>query len=118
MAKILIIDDDWMIRKLIVQMLSSAGHTTFEAPQGSIGLSLFRLERPSLVITDMVMPDMEGFETMRKLRREAPDLRIIAISGCADAYLTMAQKLGANRVLAKPFHPRQLIAAVDDLLSE
>jgi len=120
MAQILIIDDDLMIRRLVVRTLMSAGHLVVEATDGEEGLELFRSYRPAVVITDILMPGLEGISTIRELRRAFSDIVIIAISGGGQTfdmnYLDFARKLGADAVLPKPFRPAELIALVRSLL--
>ena len=72
MAEILVIDDDRQLRRLLSRVLKGAGHTVQEANDGKEGIALFHRTRPALVITDIVMPDTEGIETIQELRREAP----------------------------------------------
>jgi DNA-binding response OmpR family regulator len=117
MAKILIIDDDTTMRTLIGRMLSDGGHDVLEAPDGALGLELLQRDGPSLVITDLLMPGKEGFETIRDLKGRAPKVPIIAISGRGVDYLSMARKLGADQTLAKPFKAGDLLAAVETLLA-
>ena len=118
MASILIIDDDDLLREILVTTLTHAGHTVYQAPDGRQGCDLFHASPTDLVITDIIMPGQEGIETMLKLRRMRPGLPIIAMSGGlthSEFYLDMAAKLGATRILAKPFTPAELqtlIAAV------
>ncbi len=103
---ILIIDDDPQFRRLLVRILKGAGYTVSKAINGRDGLDLFRLMRPALVITDIVMPDMEGIEMIREMRAEASTLPILAISGEGPPlYLRAAVKLGASAALPKPSVP-------------
>ncbi|HEY1507287.1 MAG TPA: response regulator [Stellaceae bacterium] len=119
---ILIIDDEPMIRHLAARILDRAGYRTVSAANGVQGLSCFRRERPALVITDLIMPEREGIETIRHLRREGRDIPIIAISGgtltgTAD-FLVMAQELGATAILRKPFEPIELLLLVERCLGD
>ena len=117
MADILIIDDDRQMRRLLTRILTGAGHTVREAENGRDGVAEFQRQRAVLVISDIVMPDMEGIETILALRRDQADLPIIAISGGSDPlYLNVAGKLGAAATLEKPFTPDQLLALVGGLL--
>src|ERR1700733_14793564 len=98
MAKILIIDDDAQIRRMLERALTGVGYEVVEAKDGDDGLKAFAKHRPELVVTDIVMPDREGLETIRELRRLAPHLPVIAISGSvpgagAPLYLDFAGKL-------------------------
>jgi CheY-like chemotaxis protein len=118
MTDILVIDDDEQVRRVIVRILAAAGHVVREAADGRAGLRLFRAMRPRLVITDLVMPEQEGIETIRTMSREAPEIPILAISGAAGPlYLPMATSLGATATLAKPFGADELLAIVAGLLS-
>ncbi len=119
-GKILVVDDEEQMRSIIRQMLESAGYDVMEAPDGKVALWLFK-ERPAdLIITDIIVPEKEGLETIMELKRELPDVKIIAISGGgqgdAGQYLDMAKKMGANSTLAKPFEKEELLKAVKDLL--
>ena len=119
MAEILIIDDEPAIRELLIRVLHKAGHTGYEAGSGDEGIELFHQVHPALVITDIVMPDMEGIELIRELRREAPTLQILAISGGGPpVFLRAATALGATAALEKPFGADQLLPVVEDLLEK
>lgn len=117
MAEILIIDDEAQMRRLLVRILNGASHTVHEATNGQKGIELFGRVRPALVITDIVMPDMEGIELIRELHRTAPTTPILAISGSHHTvYLRAATALGATAALEKPFSTDDLLAAVGRLL--
>ncbi len=118
MAKILVIDDEPQVRRAICQMLVRGGHEVLEATDGVDGLAVARAERPDAVITDIMMPNKEGIETIRDLRRDDPDLPILVISGNSGSalYLQMATLLGAHAALQKPFRSAELLAAIDQLL--
>jgi two-component system, chemotaxis family, chemotaxis protein CheY len=121
MAKILVIDDDVMVRHTISKILRHGGHEVVLAEDGVRGMVAFRKERPDLVITDIIMPEQEGIATISQIRRETHDAKIIAVSGGgrignAD-FLAMARKLGANDILAKPFLPEELLSRVKTCLA-
>jgi len=120
MALILVIDDSEVMRALVRRMLERDDHSVIEAQDGEVGLYLFTSCAPDLVVTDLIMPNKEGIETIKEMRRMRPDARIIAMSGSIDVtgglYLRVASKLGADEVLEKPFQPAQLLRAVDRLL--
>lgn len=121
MARILIIEDDDLLRGLLVQTLTEAGHTVFQASDGRQGCDLFLTTSADLVLTDIIMPGQEGIETILKLRHQRPSVAIIAMSGGATHsrfYLDIAAKLGAHRVLAKPFLPADLMKLIDEVLAE
>jgi DNA-binding response OmpR family regulator len=99
--------------------MEAAGHTVLEASNGAAGLKRFREDDPDLVITDIIMPEREGVETIMALRKESPGTPIIACSGGGGGgvdYLEIALKLGAQRVFPKPFSLNAIVAAVDELL--
>lgn len=119
MARILVIDDDARIRLLLRRVLEKDGHQVEEAGDGASGCDRQRAGGFDLIVTDIVMPDQEGVETIRVLKREFPKLPIIAISGGGGQgidYLAMAKKMGADLVLAKPFGNHDVSAAVAELL--
>lgn len=120
MAQILVIDDEEMLRRTLRALLERAGHTVVEAEDGNQGLAQFKVQQPDLVLTDIIMPNREGVETIGEMRRQAPHLPIIAMSGGGsrggDLFLTLAEKLGASATLAKPIRQAELIAAVDAAL--
>ena len=120
MARILLIDDDEPVRTTLRLTLEHFGHTVIEARDGTEGLALFQHANADLVITDIVMPEKEGFEVLRELRRTHTPVKIIAISGAGRdsgvAYLQTARLMGAAKVLAKPFSADVLMAAINELL--
>jgi CheY-like chemotaxis protein len=122
MARILIIDDEDELRSMLRRMLEQAGHEVTEAVNGAEGIKLYERDRPDLIITDIIMPEKEGVETIIALRQADPNLPIIAISGGgrleATDFLTMAKKLGARHTLSKPFRRDQLLEAVGECLAE
>jgi CheY-like chemotaxis protein len=120
MAQILIIDDDELFRSMLGATLVQFGHSVLEAGNGAEGLDLFRRTKPDLIITDLVMPKMEGFEVLIYFRKHHPRAKIIVMSGGVRGqtvdFLEMATRLGASGVLAKPFSTDVLIKAIDALL--
>jgi DNA-binding NtrC family response regulator len=122
MARILIIDDDEQMRLMLQQMLTRAGHRVDPAANGLEGLALYRSHPADLIITDLIMPEKEGLETIIEFRREFPLAKIIAISGGGRVgsmdFLPLARRLGAARTLAKPFEREQLVEAVEEVLSQ
>jgi CheY-like chemotaxis protein len=119
MARILIIDDDDLLRGVLAQALIHGGHEVVQAADGQQGVELSRVNAVDLVITDLIMPVQEGVETIVTLRREKPNLPVIAMSGGlphSQLYLEIAGKVGARRVLAKPFKPAELLSAVAEVL--
>ena len=122
MARILIIDDDVKFLKMLRQMLERAGHEVVEAPNGEVGVKLFREERTELIITDIFMPEKEGIEIIRELKREFPTVKIIAISGGGRKgnfhYLETAEALGADRSFTKPFERQEMLDAIQELVGQ
>lgn len=118
MESILLIDDDEALREALRLALERAGYSVVVARDGREGLRLFRRLPPDLVITDIVMEGQEGIETIQALRREAPGVKIIAMSGggsrpgSGGSYLDAARLLGAQQTLEKPFEIQHLLTAV------
>lgn len=118
MAKILIIDDVEVARNTMKRMLERKGHTILEAENGKKGIKIVEQEDLNLVITDIIMPDMEGIETIRKLVKMKPGLPIIAVTASTDSpYLQMALKFGAVCGLFKPFKQAELLNVVEKALN-
>jgi DNA-binding response OmpR family regulator len=117
MARILLIEDDSDLRLAVRTMLTQAGHDVTEAADGARGLEQFRADHFDLVVTDIIMPDKEGIQTIREIRELDPGARILAISGGTQVYLTMARHLGACGALAKPFRRAELVEMVARCLS-
>jgi len=117
-VEILVVDDDPQMRRLVAGILKGAGHTVHEATNGEEGIKLFVRVHPVLVITDLVMPGMEGIEMIQQLRRDFPAIPILAISGGSHhaVYLRAANALGATAVLEKPFSPDEFLSVVAELL--
>lgn len=122
MAHILVIDDDTMICDLLRRTLERAGYRVTEAHDGQMALNAHKANPADLVITDMIMPGMEGIQTIMEFRRLNPALKIIAMSGGGmgkgSDYLTMARKFGAFHTLAKPFTIEKVTKLVGEVLGE
>jgi len=116
---ILIVDDEPDVRRSLRKRLEKVGHCVVEAADGRAAAEQARTTPPDLVITDIIMPDTDGIETIATLRQNAPHLRILAISGGGRTgrtdFLQYARKLGADDILAKPFSSDTLHAKVDAL---
>lgn len=121
MKRILIIDDDYNMRETIQEILSGDNYDINLASDGKEGISLHKIRPYDLIITDIIMPDMDGIEVIIELKRNHPDTKIIAISGggyyFADDYLETARALGADKVIEKPFENLDLIDTVHRLLN-
>jgi len=111
--KILVIDDDPMVLYTVSKILRIGGYDVATAANGICGMRQFRDQRPEVVITDIIMPEQEGIDTIRQIRCERPATKIIAISGggriANTSLLAMARKLGADEVIAKPFEAVELL---------
>ncbi len=121
MARLLVIEDNADLLPVIAELLTASGHTVRTARNGAEGLAQFRVERPDLVITDIVMPEQDGVGVLLELRKLRPRPKIIAMSGGtvrSNQYLQMAAGLGARRVLEKPFSNSALLQAIDEVLAE
>jgi len=118
---VLVIEDDDAVRRLLRRHLVAAGYEVREATNGAVGLAAYRQQPSDLIITDIVMPETEGLETIRELRRVNPEVKIIAISaaagGRADGYLDTAMQFGASRILSKPFTGADLLSVVAEVLA-
>ena len=120
MPRILIIDDEIQVRTMLRQMFESEGHEVIDAPDGKAAMSLHREKSADLIITDLIMPEKDGIETIIELRKGFPEVKIIAMSGGgsigAEDYLMMAKGLGAMRTFSKPIEREELLKAVRELL--
>ena len=114
MAVILVIDDEEIIRVLLRSALEAAGHEVTEATNGRQGLDLYRKKPTDLVITDILMPELNGLDMLMELTREFLDARVIAISGVGGErnVLDVAKLLGARQTFRKPFSIPDLLSAV------
>jgi len=122
MVKILVIEDDDSFRSVLVQMLEKAGYEVLSAENGNQAMKYCREINPDLVLTDIIMPDKEGLETIQELLNLCPNLKIIAMSGGGrfgpNSYLPLAAKLGAKRTLQKPFMREELLSTISEVLQE
>jgi CheY-like chemotaxis protein len=124
--EVLVIDDEPIVRLAMTRVLERAGYRVRTAADGEAGLHDLRTHRADVVITDIIMPKMDGVETIAAIAREFPHVRIVAISGGGNygvtdyrpkaitttAYLTAAQNAGAHAVLTKPFTSADVLAAI------
>jgi len=125
-ASILVIDDDRAVLSTIKLLLERAAHSVEAVDNSQAGLRLLETQRFDLLIVDIFMPGMDGFETMRLVHQSRPEMPVIVISGQqfhsasepGPDFLYMATKLGAVSSLQKPFRPRELLAAVAKSLSD
>jgi len=131
MVKVLVIDDEKDVLIVLREILVRAGFEVRTAESGLEGLALLREEPADLVITDIIMPGLDGVATVRAIRNEFPDTRVMVISGGGNiapmeyepaaiktsAYLASAAKAGADLTLTKPFDRQELVEAVRNLTS-
>ena len=119
-TKILVIEDDLQHQRMLKQMLEESGYEVITAADGDEGIAACQALDFNIVLTDIIMPNKEGIETIVELRKSYPDLKIIAMSGGGRStplpYLEMAKKLGAQKALQKPIRLSQLLETVNELL--
>jgi len=122
MARILIIDDEPQIRSMLTLMLEREGYEVVEAPDGVDGIKIYRQNPADLIITDLIMPNKDGIGMIIDLKKEFPDVKIIAMSGGGlnkpNGYLKGAKKLGAACTLTKPIDREEMLNAVRETLKE
>ena len=120
MPKILVVDDDADVRRVLQLFLERAGYDVAVVGDGIQAVEAFGKIPYDLVITDIVMPEKEGIETISELRQLSPDLPIVAISGGgrigAHEYLNWVRKCGVDHTFCKPIDRKSLLAAVEELV--
>jgi PAS domain S-box-containing protein len=117
-ARIVVADDEAPVRAFVRALLEQSGHQVVEAADGREALRQAHEGQVDLLITDLVMPEQEGVETIQLLRRDAPGVGIIAMSGAfGGQFLNLAHALGAHAVLKKPIRPEALLAKVAEVLT-
>ena len=116
-GRILVVDDDAQVRSFLATLLETDGYTVVQAADGQQAQARCQETSFDLVITDLVMPEQEGLETIHAIRRRWPQMPLMAISGAfAGAYLELARKLGAQAVFRKPFEPGSILREVHRLV--
>jgi DNA-binding response OmpR family regulator len=120
MARILIIDDEFIIRDLLVNILEREGYETITAASGKDGMKIQQQNPADLIIIDIIMPEKEGLETIMELRRNFHDVKIIAMSGGgridSETYLQIAKTMGAIKTITKPIYRKEILKTVRGLL--
>lgn len=120
MPTVLIIDDEAPVRKTLRILLERSGFQVREAKDGRAGVEAFRSAPADLIITDIIMPEQEGIETISQIRETDKNIPIIAMSGGGRVgnmnFLEMAAQLGANAVLPKPIKPKTLLETIKSAL--
>ncbi len=121
MPAVLLLEDNAAYRELLTEVLTMAGFEVCAVPDGRRVMEILQSRHIELVITDLVMPERDGIEIMTELRYSHPRLPVIAISGDVplnrELFLTIAEKLGASRVIAKPFRMEQLVTAAREAIA-
>lgn len=116
-CKVLVIDDDTIVRRALCAGLAKLGYPTAEAPTAEAGLAEFKKEKPEIVITDVVMPEKNGLQLITEIRALNPKVKIIAMSGGGKAnngeFFDFATELGAAATLAKPFELEDVKAVLE-----
>jgi CheY-like chemotaxis protein len=121
LARILLIEDEPAVRRVVRRILEGAGHELLEASEGETGMRMLAEHRPDLVITDLFMPGQDGIVTVRRIRKEFPDVKVIVVSGGdSTGRLDLrrdAELLGAIASLGKPFAADDLLRTIQEALA-
>ena len=117
MARILIIDDEEMVRQTYRMTLELSGYEVTEASDGDEGIKKFREDPADLVVTDIKMEPKGGLDVIRELRADYPEIKVIAITGYDPTTLDTAMDLGASRVFTKPLKMAELLGTIEQLLA-
>ena len=115
MIRILLAEDDTSMREYLARSLEKVGYAVMSVDRGTSALSLIESERFDLLLTDIVMPEMDGIELAQRAGKIAPDMRVMFITGFAAVALKTGAIQPQAKVLSKPFHLRDLVAEVDRL---
>ena len=120
LARILVIEDEEKALDLYREMLERAGYDVLCASDGEEGAEIYRREEVDAVVTDLFMPRKDGVEMIRELRREFPEVRVLAITGVRGRFsrLPAAEAVGAQKTLLKPFPMEEMLDALRELLEE
>ncbi len=120
--RILVVDDEEQMRSMLRLMFENEGYEVSEAPDGKVALWLHKEKPSDLIITDLIMPEKEGIETILELKRDFPEVKIIAMTGGGigglKSYIALAKKSGADHAFAKPFEKEDLLNVVRNLLGD
>jgi two-component system chemotaxis response regulator CheY len=122
MTRVLLVDDDSIVLDTLCQILEAAGYDVQPANSGAVGLQSYQLKRPDVVITDVIMPEMDGIEFIQRLRDIDPGAKIIAISGGSGRgyfeNLEAVRRLTPVAILPKPFAKATLLSLIERCVSE
>ncbi|WP_294316589.1 cell cycle two-component system response regulator CpdR [uncultured Sphingomonas sp.] len=113
MIRILLAEDDQVMREYLTRALERAGYAVAAVDRGTAAIPLLETEPFDLLLTDIVMPEMDGIELARRAAEMVPGLRVMFITGFAAVTLKVGREMPNARVLSKPFHLRDLVAEVD-----
>lgn len=115
-TKILLVEDEESIRKFVKINLEREGYNVYEAESGEIGIEIARRENPQIVVLDVMLPGIDGFEVCNTLRKEFPDLGIIMLTAKAEDYdKIMGLQYGTDDYMTKPFNPTELTLRIKSL---
>ncbi|MCR5870102.1 MULTISPECIES: cell cycle two-component system response regulator CpdR [unclassified Sphingomonas] len=115
MIRILLAEDDQVMREYLARALEKSGYSVTAVDRGTAALPLIEAERFDLLLSDIVMPEMDGIELAQRAAEIAPDMRVMFITGFAAVTLKAGKQVPQARVLSKPFHLRDLVLEVDRL---
>ncbi len=115
MIRILLAEDDQVMREYLTRALEKSGYAVTAVDRGTAALPLIEAERFDLLLSDIVMPEMDGIELAQRAAEIAPDMRVMFITGFAAVTLKAGKQVPQARVLSKPFHLRDLVLEVDRL---
>lgn len=117
MYRILLAEDDTVMREYLTRALERAGYLVSAVDRGTAALPLIQQEAFDLLLTDIVMPEMDGIELAQRAGEIAPDMRVMFITGFAAVTLKAGKTMPQARILSKPFHLRELVAEIDRLFA-
>ncbi len=122
MIRLLVVEDNDDFRFIVCEMLADLDYQVFTATNGAQALAVLESQTVDIVLTDMIMPDKEGLETVQEIRRKYPMIKIAAMSGGgrvnANNYLDLAKRLGASVTFEKPFRAQELLLGLERIVSE
>lgn len=122
MGKIMVVDDDIGIKKLLENAFLKVGYEVSAFTSGKDAINKFKNDPHDVLITDIIMPEKDGIETIIEIKKIEPNIKIIAISGGgrikADDYLNIVKKLGVDYTFSKPFSIKEILEAVNNLLKK
>lgn len=122
MTRVLVVDDDKHIGEALIETLSLEGYEPIYADDGSVAIDILREQPIDVTLMDIIMPNQEGLQTIKQIRKEFPDVPIIAMSGGGRVgptnYLTVAKLLGARYAFTKPINNEELFHALEVLTKE